>query len=87
MYSALDGTVTSVTLDGNGTYTMEIAHSGVFSSKISGLSYAYLNEGDAVFGNIPVGYIKDGGFTMCFNSEDAIITDYTIEDNAVLWAV
>ena len=87
VYSALDGTVTSVTLDGNGTYTVEIAHSGVFSSKISGLSYAYLNEGDAVFGNIPVGYIKDGGFTMCFNSEDAIITDYTIEDNAVLWAV
>ena len=87
VYSPLDGTVTSVTLDGNGAYTVEIAHSGVFSSKISGLTYAYIEEGDAVYGNIPVGYVQEGGFTMCFNDEDAVITDYTIEDNAVLWAV
>ena len=87
VYSPLDGTVTSVTFDGNGAYTVEIAHSGVFSSKISGLTYAYIEEGDTVYGNIPVGYVQEGGFTMCFNDEDAVITDYTIEDNAVLWAV
>lgn len=87
VYSPLDGKVTSITLDGNGAYTVEIAHSGLFSSKISGLTYAYLGEGDMVYGNIPVGYVKDGGFTMCFNAEDTVITDYTIENNAVLWAV
>ena len=87
IYAPADGTVSSVVQEENGTYTMNIAHSAVFSSTLSGLSYAYLGEGDSVFGNIPVGYVKGGGFTMCFNAEDAVITDYTIEDNAVLWAV
>lgn len=86
VYAAADGKVSSVVKEDDGTYTMNIAHSGLFSSKISGLSYAYLGEGDAVFGNIPVGYVKDG-FTMCFNSGDAVITDYSIDGSAVLWAV
>ena len=59
----------------------------MFSTTLSGLSYAYLGLGDKVYGNIPVGYVKEGGFTACFNSENAVITDYTLEDNAVLWAV
>lgn len=87
VYSPCEGKVSSVVKEEDGTYTMNIAHSGVFSSKISGLSYAYLDEGDSVYGNIPVGYVKGDGFTMCFNSEDALITGYTIENNAVLWAV
>ena len=87
VYSPCDGKVSSVVKEENGTYTMNIAHSGVFSSKISGLSYAYLSEGDSVYGNIPVGYVKDDGLTMCFNSQDALIKGYTIENNAVLWAV
>ena len=87
VYAPADGTVSSVIKEEDGTYTMNIAHSAVFSSTISGLSYAYLGEGDGVYGNIPVGYVKGGGFTMCFNAEDALITDYTIENNAVLWAV
>ena len=87
VYAAADGKVSSVVKEEDGTYTMNIAHSGLFSSKISGLSYAYLNEGDSVYGNIPVGYVKGEGFTMCFNSGDAVITGYTIEDGAVLWAV
>ena len=87
VYAPADGTVSSVVKEEDGSYTMNVAHSAVFSSTISGLSYAYLGEGDSVFGNIPVGYVKDGGLTMCFNSEDSIITDYVIENNAVLWAV
>lgn len=86
VYAAADGKVSSVICEEDGTFTMNIAHSGLFSSKISGLKYAYLNEGDSVYGNIPVGYVKDG-FTMCFNADGAAITDYTIEDSAVLWAV
>lgn len=87
VYAPSDGVVSSVVAEEDGTYTICVAHSGLFSSKISGLSYAYLGTGDSVYGNIPVGYVKDGGFTMCFNSEDAVITDYTIENNTVLWAV
>ncbi len=87
VYAPTDGTVSSVVKEEDGTYTMVVAHSAVFSSTLSGLSYAYLGAGDSVFDNIPVGYVEGGGLTMCFNSENAVITDYTIEDNAVLWAV
>ena len=87
VYAPADGTVASVAQEEDGTFTMTIAHSALFSSKISGLSYAYLNDGDSVYGNIPVGYVKDNGFTMCFNSDGGLITDYTLENNAVLWAV
>ena len=87
VYAPADGTVASVVQEENGTYTVNIAHSAVFSSTLSGLSYAYLGAGDKVYGNIPVGYVTDGGFTACFNSENAVITDYTLKDNAVLWAV
>ena len=87
VYSPADGTVSSVVKEEDGTFTVNIAHSAVFSSKLSGLSYAYLGTGDKVYGTIPVGYVNDGGFTACFNSGDAVITDYTIKDNAVLWAV
>ncbi|MBR0189283.1 MAG: hypothetical protein IJQ23_02725 [Clostridia bacterium] len=87
VYAPADGTVSSVEREEDGTYTVNIAHSAVFSSTLSGLSYAYLGAGDKVYGNIPVGYVTDGGFTACFNSENALITDYTLKDNAVLWAV
>lgn len=87
VYAPADGTVSSVIKEEDGTFTLNIAHSAVFSSTLSGLSYAYLGEGDTVFGNIPVGYVTDGGFTACFNVGDEMITDYTLKDNAVLWAV
>ena len=87
VYAACDGTVTDVLKENDGTYTVTVAHSESFSSKISGLKYAYLGKGDKVFGNIPVGYANDSGFSMCFSSEDAVITDYTVENNAVIWAV
>ena len=87
VYAPADGTVSSVIKEEDGTYTVNIAHSAVFSSTLSGLSYAYLGAGDKVYGNIPVGYVTEGGFTACFNSENAVITDYTLKDNAVLWAV
>lgn len=87
VYAPVGGTVSSVAVEEDGTYTMGIAASGAFSAVLSGLTYAYLGVGDKVYGNIPVGYVKDGGFTVCFNSENGVITDYTLQDNAVLWAV
>ena len=86
VYAAVDGTVTDVLKETDGTYTVTVAHSENFSSTIFGLKYAYLGKGDKVFGNIPVGYANDSGFSMCFSSENAVITDYTVENNAVIWA-
>ncbi|MBQ9486013.1 MAG: hypothetical protein IJU83_04160 [Clostridia bacterium] len=87
VYPPCDGVVSSVEHAEDGTYTVCIAHSAAFSSKISGLKYAYLETGDKAFGNIPVGFSGESGVKMCFSSEESVITDYTIENDVVLWAV
>ena len=88
VYSPLGGVVKSVTADGNGRFSMEIAHSEKFCTVISGIDYAYAAVGDKVYGNIPVGYVKESGVKMCFTGENgAVITDYELSGNAVVWAV
>ncbi len=88
VYSPCDGTVASVSKMEDGTYSMEIAHSENFSTLISGLTFAYMVEGESVYYNIPVGYIEEQGVTMCFLGADgAIITGYEVIDGAVIWAV
>lgn len=88
VYSPCDGTVASVSKMEDGTYSMEIAHSENFSTLISGLTFAYMLEGESVYYNIPVGYIEEQGVTMCFLGADgAIITGYEVIDGAVIWAV
>ena len=86
VYCLLDGTAESVRLAEDG-YEITVAHAGSFKTVLSGLKYAYAEEGEKVFGNIPVGYAEDGGYRMCFSSDNAIITDYTIDQSTVVWAV
>lgn len=87
VYSPVGGRVKKITADGNGKYEMEIAHSENFTTVISGIDYAYAAAGDTVYGNIPVGYVKDGGYKMCFAGENgAVITGYELSGNAVVWA-
>ena len=83
-YSPCDGTVLSVNLGEDGKYTMEIAHSNNFKTLVSGLDS---NAGDTVKANIPVGYVLGDNATICFYDGDAVITDFTIDQNSVVWAV
>lgn len=86
VYTPYDGTVTKVTVDGAGKYSLEIAHSDNFKSVISGLDHAYAEINDKVFGNIPVGYAGENGIQMCFlGNDDAMITEYSLDGNAVVW--
>lgn len=87
VYSTVNGEVLSVVQDEDGTYSMEIAHSEKFSSLFSGLTHVYLGVGDAVYNTIPVGYVEDS-VDMCFKDGDgAIISDFEIVDDTVVWAV
>lgn len=87
VYSPCDGKITAITQDEVGKFTIEITHSVNFKSVLSGIDYAYAGLNDKVFGNIPVGYVNSGA-TMCFKSGDgAIISNYQIIDDAVVWAV
>ncbi len=87
LYAPCDGEVTSMVKGTDGKYTLEIEHSQNFKTVINGVDMVYANVGEKVFSNIPVGYVNSEGTTMCFYGESgAVITDYTIGDDALLWA-
>ena len=56
VYPAVDGEVSEVTRNEDGTYTLKIGHSDSFSGVISGLNQVYYAAGDEVKCNVPVGY-------------------------------
>jgi phosphotransferase system IIA component len=88
VYAPCDGKVTSITKDQNGKYSFEITHSNNFKSVISGLDFAYAGLDDAVYSNIPVGYVNTDGATMCFKGGDGlVISNYQLVDGSVVWAV
>mgnify|MGYP003305801683 CR=1 FL=1 len=88
VYAPCDGTVTSLEKGEDGKYTMEITHNANFKTVIGGLEYAYAGAGETIYYNIPVGYVGDGQTSMCFtNADGSIISNYTIVDNQVVWAV
>lgn len=88
IYSPCDGEITSIEIDGNGKYTVEIEHSKNFKSRLSGLDYVYGENGATVFSNIPVGYMGAEGATLCFTGADgSVISNYEVVDNSVVWLV
>ena len=86
LYSPCDGTVTAVTQE-NGKYNIEIMHSEKFKTVFSGLDFAYVINGESVYKTIPVGYSKGEEVSMCFYDGKEMITDYTLNENTVVWAV
>ena len=88
IYPSVNGKVSSVIQGDDGLYTIEITHTSSFKSLITGLDYAYVGLDDKVYSNIPVGYSKEGGVSLCFlGSDGSVISDYQIVDNSVVWAV
>ncbi|MBQ8374540.1 MAG: hypothetical protein IJX98_03065 [Clostridia bacterium] len=89
VYPAVDGTVTEILQESNGTWTVKIAHSPTFSEVISGLSYAPLQAGDSVKSNIPIGYSDGTGevqMTMYENGELLNCFEVT-ETGGLAWIV
>ena len=87
VYSSMDGKVESLTKDQNGKYTMQIRHSQNFLSVFSGIDYAYCQTGDLVYGTIPVGFVKEEVNLSFVSGDGAVIVNYTIVDDTVIWAV
>ncbi|MBE7090968.1 MAG: M23 family metallopeptidase [Clostridiales bacterium] len=56
VYATEDGKVTSLTADETGTYTMEISHSDLFKTVITGVSTPFNKVGDTVYRAQPVAY-------------------------------
>lgn len=91
VYPAVDGTVTDVLQESDGSWTIKISHSPSFSEIISGLSYAPLQVGDIVKSNIPVGYsdgqrevqvtmYESGELLNCFHVTESGELAWTVEE-------
>lgn len=87
VYPAVDGTVTDITQNADGTWMVKIAHSPTFTGIINGLSYAACSVGSELKSNIPVGYsdgetevqvslYDDGALLNCF---------YVTENGDLAW--
>lgn len=87
VYSPCDGKVLSVIKGEDGKFSVEIEHGKNFSTTVSGLDYAYCEVGQQVFSNIPVGYAGESAKMCFFGTDDAVISDYRIDGNSVIWAV
>ena len=89
VYPAVDGTVTDILQENDGTWTVKISHSPSFSEIISGLSYAPLQVGETVKSNVPVGYSdgqKEVQVTM-YESGALLNCFYVTEDGGLAWIV
>ena len=87
LYSPCNGKVDSVIKGEDGKFSVTIKHSDKFSTVISGLDYCYVEPDGKVLAKVPVGYANSGA-KMCFYSGDgAIIVNFTITENTVIWAV
>lgn len=88
LYSPCDGKITLIETGEDGKFTIEISHSENFKTVFKGVDYAYVSMDDTVYSNIPVGYLLGEEATMCFYGEEGnLITDYSVENNSVIWAV
>lgn len=84
IYSPAKGKVTEVSQN-DGKYTVTINHSDIYKTVISGVDYLYSNLGDEVFTSTPVCYSLEGGAQIAMYNENALISNYTIQDGEVVW--
>ncbi len=86
VYPVAEGEVASVTQLSDGKYSVEVAHTSVFRTVISGLTDVYYSVGDSVKGNIPVGY-SDGTsqVSVSMYNEGALINGYSMSGALPVW--
>ncbi len=91
VYPAVDGTVTEITQNADGTWMVKIAHSPTFTGIINGLSYAACSLGSELKSNVPVGYSNgeaevqvsmydDGALLNCFHLTESGNLAWTTEN-------
>jgi len=86
VYPVCDGTVEAVT-ETDGLYTVSLSHSTSFESVVSGLSSVYVKKGDAVKGNLPIGY-SDGENkveVMLYDNDSLLNCCVVSADNSISW--
>ncbi|MBE5742405.1 MAG: hypothetical protein E7360_03680 [Clostridiales bacterium] len=84
LYPVCDGEVSSI-VEEDGKYTLTIEHSDKFKTVISGVDFVYTENGSEVFAYIPVAFIAGGDASVCMYDDGKLLTDYIVEDGAIIW--
>ena len=87
LFPVCDGKVSSVKQSDDGKYEITIAHSGSFKTVISGVDYSYCDENEEVFKYIPVCYLNGGEAKVYMYNDDALVTNYVLENGSIIWSV
>ena len=82
-YSPCDGRVESLSQDGD-TFTMTIRHSDSFTTVFTGLEFCYVENGDNVYANIPLGY-SSSPIKVSMYDDNYLLTNYSITGNNIIW--
>ena len=87
VYPVANGTVSAVTKNADGTYTLKIAHSDTFTGVIDGLDQVYYQQGEAVKANVPVGYsYGEAEVQVTMYSSGALLNCFELtEENCLAW--
>lgn len=87
VYPAVDGKVSAVTKNSDGTYDVKISHTDSFYGIIGGLDYVYYATGDSVYSNVPVGYSNGKtAVRVTMYSGDELLNCYTVDsENCLSW--
>lgn len=84
LYPVCDGEVSTI-IEEEGKYTLTIEHSDKFKTVISGVDFVYTEKGAEVFAYIPVAFLSGGDAVVCMYDDGELLTDYIVEDGAIIW--
>lgn len=87
VYPAVDGEVSEVTQNEDGSFTLKIGHSDTFTGVISGLDQVYYTVGDEVKCNVPVGYTNgETPVQVTMYSGGVLLNCFQLtEENCLAW--
>ena len=88
IYAPCEGEITTLEKGDDGKFMVEITHNNNFKTVLNGIDHVYFEMGSKVLSTIPVGYAISDSATACFyGSNGSMITDFTIAESGIIWAV
>ena len=87
VYPVVNGKVSGVTQNTDGSYSVKITHSDTFTGVINGLDYVYYTEGDEVKANVPIGYSEgENEVQVTMYSGGVLLNCFQLtEENCLTW--
>ncbi len=86
IYPVADGKVAEIAENADGSYSVKVAYSDLFSGIVNGLEQVYYSVGDEVKSNVPIGYAngeKEVQVTMY--SQGVLLDCFELKENELAW--